>query len=106
MRNYALIVLGLNTVLRISDILLLTWNDVYDFEEKTFKTHVYIKEKKTGKDKKFLLNKNATEGLLKHKRKLGHIIGHCSSHHRIAKYFTPPVKRKISCNYCGFLACS
>ncbi|WP_242949645.1 tyrosine-type recombinase/integrase [Clostridium pasteurianum] len=76
MRNYALIVLGLNTVLRISDILLLTWNDVYDFEEKTFKTHVYIKEKKTGKDKKFLLNKNATEGLLKHKRKLGHkLIG-------------------------------
>lgn len=73
MRNYALIVLGLNTALRISDILKLTWEDVYDFEEKTFKTHVYIKEQKTGKNKKFLLNKNAIEGLLKHKRKLGHI---------------------------------
>lgn len=73
MRNYALIVLGFNTALRISDILSLTWEDVYDFEEKTFKTHVYIKEQKTGKDKKFLLNKNAIEGLLKHKRKLGHI---------------------------------
>lgn len=46
MRNYALIVLGLNTALRISDILQLTWEDVYDFEEKTFKTHVYIKEQK------------------------------------------------------------
>ncbi len=72
-RNYALVVLGLNTALRVSDILSLTWDDVYDFEEKAFKTHVYIREKKTGKDKKFLLNKNAIEGLLKHKRKLGHI---------------------------------
>lgn len=73
MRNYALIVLGINTALRISDILALTWEDVYDFEEKTFKTHVYIKEQKTGKDKKFLLNKNAIESLLRHKRKLAYI---------------------------------
>jgi integrase len=70
MRNYALIVLGLNTALRISDILSLTWDDVYDFEENNFKTHVYIIEQKTGKDKKFLLNKNDVEGLLKHKRQL------------------------------------
>ena len=73
MRNYALIVLGLNTALRISDILSLTWDDVYDFEERSFKTHVYIKEQKTGKDKKFLLNKNAIEGLLRHKKQLWHI---------------------------------
>ena len=73
MRNYALIVLGLNTALRISDILALTWGDVYDFEEKTFKIHVNIKEQKTGKDKNFLLNKNALDGLLKHKRQLGHV---------------------------------
>ncbi|AGK99617.1 site-specific integrase [Clostridium pasteurianum] len=70
MRNYALIVLGLNTALRISDILSLTWEDVYDFEEKEFKTHVYIKEQKTGKDKKFLLNKNSIDGLSKYKKKL------------------------------------
>ena len=73
MRNYALVVLGLNSALRISDILNLTWNDVFDFEEKQFKTHVYVKEKKTGKSKKFLLNQNASGGLLKLKRKLGHI---------------------------------
>ncbi len=73
MRNYALIVLGLNTALRISDMLSLKWGDVFDFEEKTFKTHVYIREKKTGKYKKFLLNQNARESLLKHKKQLGHI---------------------------------
>lgn len=73
MRNYALIVLGLNSALRISDILNLTWGDVFDFEEKEFKSHVYVKEKKTGKSKKFLLNQNASGGLLKLKRKLGHI---------------------------------
>lgn len=53
MRNYALIVLGLNSALRISDMLSLTWEDVFHFEENQFKTHVYIKEKKTGKVKKF-----------------------------------------------------
>ncbi|WP_373845169.1 tyrosine-type recombinase/integrase [Clostridium sp.] len=73
MRNYALIVLGLNSALRISDMLSLTWEDVFDFEENQFKTHVYIKEKKTGKVKKFLLNKNAVEALSRLKKKLKHI---------------------------------
>ncbi|AVQ47643.1 tyrosine-type recombinase/integrase [Clostridium botulinum] len=72
-RNYTLIVLGLNSALRISDILNLTWNDVYDFEERIFKTHVYIKEKKTGKNKKFLLNKNALNALQKLKKEIKYI---------------------------------
>lgn len=62
-RNYALVVLGMNSALRISDILGLTWGDVYDYEENEFKSHVWVEERKTGKDKKFLLNKNALEGL-------------------------------------------
>ena len=32
MRNYALIKTGVNTALRISDILALRWKDVYNFE--------------------------------------------------------------------------
>lgn len=71
MRNYALVVLGLNTALRVSDMLNLTWEDIYDFEDKDFKSHVYIKEMKTGKSKKFLLNKNAVEGLRRLKKEIG-----------------------------------
>lgn len=71
MRNYALIVLGINSALRISDILDLTWSDVYDFLEGAFKSHVLVKERKTDKDKKFLLNKNALEGLQRLKNGLG-----------------------------------
>lgn len=72
-RNYTLIVLGLNSALRISDILNLVWDDVYDFDERIFKTHVSIKEKKTSKAKKFFLNdtaKNALQGL---KKEIGNI---------------------------------
>ena len=75
MRNYALIVLGLNTALRISDILSLTWDDVYDYEEDKFKEYVYIREQKTDKAKKFLLNKNALEGLRKLRKEVGQASG-------------------------------
>ena len=38
-RNYALIVIGLNTSLRISDILTLQWQDVYNFHTETYRHH-------------------------------------------------------------------
>lgn len=76
MRNYALIVLGMNTALRVSDTLSLTWQHVYDFDEEEFRSHVYIKEKKTGKPKKFLLNKNAVEALRKLKKEIGQPLAH------------------------------
>lgn len=48
-RNYTLILIGLNTALRINDILHLTWGDVYCTEHSRFYTHLLITEKKTEK---------------------------------------------------------
>ena len=63
MRNYCLIVMGLNTALRISDLLELKWTDVYNFEHKEFRTHFLINEQKTGKNNYVTLNSNATSAL-------------------------------------------
>lgn len=48
-RNYALIVLGMNTSLRISDILDLRWKDVYNYRYNKFRKHLIVIEKKTKK---------------------------------------------------------
>lgn len=64
-RNYTLIVMGLNSALRISDILSLKWKDLYDFNCSIFKTYVYLIEKKNSKAKKMLLNKPIVEALTK-----------------------------------------
>ena len=55
-RNYMLIIIGLNTALRISDILHLTYGDIFDFNEKKWKTHIRIKEQKTGKTNQIYIN--------------------------------------------------
>lgn len=56
LRNYALIVVGLNTALRISDILNLKWKDVYDFDREELRLHITVEEKKTGKTACIILN--------------------------------------------------
>jgi len=63
LRNYVLIVLGACTALRISDLLALTWNDVYDPRRKAFRTHVTLKERKTGKTRTIALNKQVIHAL-------------------------------------------
>lgn len=45
-RNYALICIGLNSALRISDVLQLRWEDVYDFKNEHFLKHIIIIEKR------------------------------------------------------------
>ena len=49
-RNQVLIIIGLNTALRISDILSLKWESVYDFDRKQFKSHIELVEQKTEKN--------------------------------------------------------
>lgn len=62
-RNYALIILGLHTALRISDILQLTWGTVYDFEENKYRCHLLVTEKKTKKENKVALSRQVTHAL-------------------------------------------
>ncbi len=70
-RNQALIILGLHTALRISDILKLHWKDVFDFSMNIFKKHLNILEQKTNKHKMVALNLHVIEALesLKSSRK-------------------------------------
>lgn len=60
-RNYALIVLGLNSALRISDILELQWKDVY--KNHNYKKHIYVFEKKTKKENILAMNPSTLEAL-------------------------------------------
>lgn len=62
-RNYALVIMGIHTALRISDILGLRWKDVYDFERGCFLTHLYVQEKKTGKRNVIALNPHIEDAL-------------------------------------------
>lgn len=55
-RNYALIILGLNTAFRISDLLLLEWKDVFLEKENRCRDHISIIEHKTGKIRRVAVN--------------------------------------------------
>jgi len=63
LRNYLLIVLGVYTALRISDLLRLTWTDVYDERRGEIRSHITVKEKKTGKLRTIALNCQAIKAL-------------------------------------------
>lgn len=60
-RNYTLIILGLNTALRISDVLCLTWDDIFD--DSQMKKHLTIREQKTGKENCIFLNSEVQQTL-------------------------------------------
>jgi len=62
-RNYLLIVMGVHTGLRVSDLLRLRRGDVYDFERGVFRSHLTLTERKTGKAKTLALNKRILSAL-------------------------------------------
>ena len=66
LRNYVLVVFGSYTALRISDLLSLTWDDVYDPGRKQFRKNIEMNEKKTGKHKIIALNKRVIQALRKY----------------------------------------
>lgn len=57
LRNHLLVVMGVHTALRTSDLLRLKWEGVYDFENQRVRESVSVVEKKTGKTKLIALNK-------------------------------------------------
>ena len=85
-RNYALVVLGLNTALRISDILNLTYDRVY--HKGVVRTHIVVKERKTGKSNHILLNQEIRKAL-----KSYHSYLISSSSHRVGNIYLFPSPR-------------
>lgn len=69
-RNYMFISLGLNTALRVSDLLKFTWNDVYNFDNGCFRTHVKLTEQKTTKQSVIFLNSRIINSLRWYKSKV------------------------------------
>lgn len=69
-RNYALIVTGINTALRITDILNLRWEDVCDGHLRTFRHHIIVREHKTGKENIIALNQNVISALAAYQNSL------------------------------------
>ena len=63
LRNHLLVVMSIHTALRISDLLRLTWQDVYDFNLKHFRKYITLKENKTQKIKTFPINNKIISAL-------------------------------------------
>lgn len=67
-RNRLLIVMGLNTALRISDLLSLRWWDVYDPGSGIWKDHILLIEAKTGKASSIYMNEHIKNALSTYKK--------------------------------------
>lgn len=63
-RDYLMFVLGINTGLRISDLLKLTFEDIINNKE--IRSQIIIKEKKTGKIKQFPITKSACKAIIEY----------------------------------------
>ena len=63
-RNQLLISMGLNTALRISDLLSLQWENVYDEKKNRFLGHIELIEAKTGKLNCIYMNDSIKQALL------------------------------------------
>lgn len=63
-RNHLLFLMGIHTALRISDMLRLTWDDVYDFDNKRVRYEVFVTERKTRKNKIIAVNHALAEAII------------------------------------------
>ncbi|WP_413381223.1 tyrosine-type recombinase/integrase [Alkalihalobacillus sp. 1P02AB] len=65
-RNYTIVVVGINVLLRAGDLLNLKWADILD-DDRDIKEYFYITEDKTDKIRKVELNDSSIEALKLHK---------------------------------------
>lgn len=63
LRNYTMLIMGIYTAIRISDLLNLRWKDVYNQERKEFRRHLSLVEHKTGKCRSIALNGHVIKAL-------------------------------------------
>jgi integrase len=75
-RDRLMVTIGLNSALRISDILSLTVADVFDENGKPRAEIRRVKEKKTGKSKSFPINKAVAKELRKYAKEYGLVPDH------------------------------
>ena len=116
-RNELLIIMGLNTALRISDILSLRWQEVYDFEQKDYKDHINIVEQKTGKTTQIYINNNVLEALHNYKSHLkqkkcmvkreSFLFSHSNKNTPISRVQAFRIIKKAAdyCNISGVISC-
>lgn len=69
-RNYLLIIMGLNTALRVSDVVQLKWRDVYDSCTGACREHIRLVEQKTKKLSLIFLNDNVRSALDEYRQHL------------------------------------
>jgi len=62
LRNYTIVVVGMNVLLRAGDLLELKWSDVLE-EDMTFKHIIWITEEKTNKQRKVRFNHDSVDAL-------------------------------------------
>lgn len=113
-RNYALIVLGLNSALRISDLLSLRWSDLYSESSSQYYNHITVIEEKTGKHNTFILNESSREALEHYRHSLAEPTGETylfasqkAPHGPITRYqaFRVVKKAALSCGLKDCISC-
>ncbi len=71
-RDHLLVTICLNSALRISDVLKLKWEDIYDTNKKnTFNTHIELKEQKTRKINLVYINESIKDAVKKYINAVG-----------------------------------
>ena len=69
-RNHLMIVFGMNTALRISDILQIKWEDIYDSSSNTYREHISLNEQKTDKKNTIYINASVRKALELYRKSL------------------------------------